>query len=98
MSISVHCLYITALETHFNNLKMADDMQRLLDGDSGRDKVKCKLRNLTVEHLPLEVRAEDIGTVAIGFKDIFPCLADFAGYNGSWSELKSELADRQRRT
>lgn len=47
----------------------------------------------TIGQLPLEVRAEDIGTVAMGFKVIFPYLAGFSGYGGRWNELESELGD-----
>jgi hypothetical protein len=96
MSISIHCLDLTVLETHFNTLTIVDDMQRLLDGGSGRDKVKCKLRTLGVWDLPFEVRGEDIETVAMGFRVIFPCLTNFPGYGGRWYKLKSKLGDLRR--
>jgi hypothetical protein len=93
MSISVRCLDLTVLETHFNTLTIVGDMQRLLDGGSGRDKAKCKVQKLFVGRLPFEVRREDIETVAMGFKVIFPCLMDIAGYSVCWYGLESKLRD-----
>jgi len=91
MSISVHCPDLTSLETHFNTLTIVDDMKHLHDGGSGRGNAKCKLRNLKVGYLPLEVRGEDIETLVVGFKVIFPCLTDFTQYNDHWYELRSKL-------
>jgi len=91
LSISVHCLNLTVLETHFNTRTIVGDMQRLLDIDAGRDKAKCKLKFLKSESLPFEVDGEDIETVVKGFRAIFPCLRT-AG-NGSWYEVKYRLRD-----
>jgi len=70
-------------------------MQRLLGERPGRDKPRCGLRRLSVETLPLEVRGEDIGTIAMGFKVTFPCLEGFSWhiYRGVWNDVESELQD-----
>jgi hypothetical protein len=87
LSISVHCLDLTDLSTHFNTLTIVEDTQRLLDEGSGRDKAKCKLEELSVGSMPLEIRSEDIETVGTGLKTIFPSLTR-AGYVGRWRELR----------
>jgi len=92
-SISTHCLGLTRLEIHFNTRTIVGDMQHLLDGDSGRGSAKCGLRKLVVGYLPLGVRGEDIGTLADGFKAIFPSLTDLTDYSGRWLELESRLCD-----
>ena len=82
------------LEIHFNTRTIVDDMQRLLDGDSGRDKVKCKLQYLTVGNLPLEVFREDIGTIEMGFTYIFPHLEDFLPDHWQiWEKVAAEPRD-----
>lgn len=92
LSISIHCLDLTVLETHFNTLTIIGDMRRLLDGGAGRDEAKCELRSLSVGHLPLEMPGEDMEIVARGFKAIFPYLTNFAGYNEHcWHKLMSKL-------
>jgi len=91
LSISIHCLDLTVLETHFNARTIVGDMQRLFDRGTGSDGAKCKLSRLMV-FLPFEVRGEDIGAVMVGFKVIFPCL-EAVGYDGYWHELSSELGD-----
>ena len=91
MSISVHCLDLTVLETHFNTRAIVGDMQRLLDGGAERSKEKCKLRNLAVGYLPLEVREEEVEAVAVGLKVIFPCLTECVDCNGCWFECNLEL-------
>lgn len=93
LSISAHCLDLTALKIHFNTLTIVEDIQRMLDGGSGRDKAKCKLKDLNVGCMPLEVREEDIETVAMGLKAIFPCLTSAlsAGYYGCWYQLGEKL-------
>ncbi|KAF9643754.1 hypothetical protein BDM02DRAFT_3122990 [Thelephora ganbajun] len=96
LMISVHCLDLVTLETHFNTRTIVGDIQRLLDGGSGRDKAKCKLWNLAVGYLPFEVYGEDIETVATGFKFIFPCLMDFFDSSGCWSELRRGMRERRR--
>ena len=95
VSISVHCLDLVALETHFNTQTIVGDMKRLLDGGAGRDKAKCKIESLSVWGLPLEIRDEDTETVATGFKDIFPHLKNF-GHFGTvrWVQLGFRLEDR----
>ena len=70
-----------------------DDIKCLVDGDSVRGSAKCGLRNLGVGRLPLEVHGEDVETVVVGFKAIFPCLTDLTGYNGRQYKLGSELWD-----
>lgn len=97
MSTSIQCPDLTVLGTHFNTLTIVSDMRRLLDDAAGRDKVKCKLPSLSVGGLLLGVRGEDIGTVALGFKAIFPYLTDFLTDPGAdkdgWYKLKSKLRD-----
>ena len=93
LSISVHCLDLTFLETHFNTLTIVGDIQRLLDGGSGDGNTKCGLPELVVGCLPLEVRGEDIETIVAGFKAIFPCLTNFVDDEGHWYELRSKLRD-----
>ncbi|KAF9650183.1 hypothetical protein BDM02DRAFT_3112402 [Thelephora ganbajun] len=90
---SVHCLDLIKLEIHFNTRTIVGGIQRLLGGGFGHDKVKCKLRNLAVGYLLLRVCGEDIETVAMGFKFIFPCLTDFADQSGLWYELGCRIRD-----
>jgi len=93
LSISIHCLRLTALETHFNTQTIIDDIQRLLNEGSGRGKPRCKLQNLCVGNSPLRVR-EDVGTIAMGLADIFPCLETFLGRGNereSWESVLSEV-------
>ena len=91
LSLSTHCLRLEFLVIHFNTRTVVGDMQRLLDRNSERDEPKCKLGSLKVGFLPLhEVRREDIGTVAMGFKVIFPCLIFFKG-KGQWSVVQAAL-------
>lgn len=66
MSISVHCLDLTALCIHFNTLTIVEDLQCLLDGGCGRDKAGCELEGLQVGCMPLGIRREDIETVEMG--------------------------------
>ena len=82
LSISVRCLDLTVLETHFNTQRIVSDMQRLVDGGVARDKPECKLRTLMVGRLPFGVGEEGIETIAMGFKIIFPCLASFEPWEG----------------
>ena len=100
VSISVHCLDLTVLETHFNTRTIVSDMQQLIDGGAERDTAKCKLRGLAVGRLPLEVNEENIEAVAMGFKVIFPCLKDFEGYSGilrdDWHKVESKLGNLRR--
>ena len=90
LSISVHCRDLTVLSIHFNTLTIVEDTQRLLDEGSGRDKARCKLEDLWVGSMPLEIRSEDIETVATGLKTIFPSLTR-AGYDGRWRELRAKF-------
>ena len=96
MSISVHCLDLTVLQTHFNTRTIVSDMQRLVSGGIGRDKVKCKLQRMMVRCLPLEVAGEDIETVAMGFKVIFPCLTGLWSQGSDWERLRSKIAGLRR--
>jgi len=93
LSISTHCLDLITLETHFNTLTIAEDIRRLLDNDSGRDKSKCKLSILAVGSIPLGADRKDIDmeTVQRGFEFIFPRLRDFTNYGGRWYELRTRL-------
>ena len=95
-SISVHCPDLTVLQVHFNTRTIVSDMQRLLDGVAGRGKAKCKLRNLSVGFLPLEVGEEDVKNVTVGLKVIFPCLTDLEDFSGTWYKPKSIPEDRGR--
>jgi len=49
-------------------------MQRLLDGGAERDEARCKLRSLFVGSISLEAHEEDIQTITMGLKAIFPYL------------------------
>jgi len=94
LSISIHCLGLTTLEIHFNTRTIAGDMQHLLNEGSERDEPRCQLRSLWVGRLPLQVREEDVGVVAKGFADIFPCLEYFSSYGrdrGRWKRVRSKL-------
>ena len=91
MSISTHCLDLKGLETHFNTLTIVGDMERLLDGNSGRDSAKCQLQKLGVGYSSPGVDGEDVETVVKGFKAIFPCLMGFTDHSGRWLELRSKL-------
>ena len=93
LSISTHCLDLITLETHFNTLTIAEDIQRLLGTDSARDESKCELSLLAVGSIPLGVDGRDIymETVHRGFEFIFPCLRYFMNYGGRWQELRTRL-------
>jgi len=96
LSISTHCLGLTLLEIHFNTQSIAGDMRRLLDEGSGRDKPRCELESLLVGCLPLRVGVGDVGIVAMGFADIFPCLKDFSSYDDyreDWKDVAFKLRD-----
>lgn len=78
VSISVHCLDLEVLETHFNTQTMTSDMQRLLSEGIGNGRAKCKVRELWVGGLPYGIeRGEDMETVARGFALIFPSLGRY---------------------
>jgi hypothetical protein len=97
LSISIHCLGLTLLETHFDTRSIVSDMKNLLSEGSGHDKPRCKLQSLLVGLLSLPVLAEDVGTVAMGFAHIFPCMKDFSsgGWDQKrWERVASELALR----
>jgi hypothetical protein len=97
LSISIHCLGLTLLEIHFNTRSIVSDMKNLLSEGSGRDKPRCKLQSLLVGLLSLPVLAEDVGTVAMGFAHIFPCVKYFSsgGWDQKlWERVASELALR----
>jgi len=91
MLISTHCLDLTILETHFNTCTIVGDMQRLLDGGSGRDSAKCQLQKLGIGYSPPGVGRKDVEIVVKGFKAIFPSLADFIDYSGHWRELRAKI-------
>ena len=93
LSISVNCPDLTVLETHFSTQTIVSDMQDLLDGGAGCDRIKCKVRSLVVGWLPLRVSGKDTETVAMGFKTIFPCLTNFDCWGRDWLELNSKLGD-----
>lgn len=87
MSISTHCLDLICLDTHFNTQTIVADMQRLLDGGAERDKAKCKLWSYSAGFAPLQVQGQDIQTVEMGFKAIFPNLTTLRGFDRSWGEM-----------
>ena len=95
LAMSTHCLDLVVLEIHFNTRTIVDDMKHLVDGGTGCDKIKCKLRNFSVGDLPLGVRGEDNVAVAMGFRDIFPCLKDILAYGSEWQKLRSQLTRMQ---
>ena len=83
MSISVHCMGLTVLETHFNTLEIVRDLQWVLDRGAGRDDAKCRVSNLPVGGLSVEAQ-KSIETVVMGLKVIFPCLRNLVN---RWSTL-----------
>jgi len=90
MSISVHCLDLTVLKTHFNTLEIVRDLQRVFDRGAGRDDAKCRVSNLPVGGgLSIEVQ-ENIETVVMGLKVIFPCLRSLVN---RWSSRVHEIID-----
>ena len=90
LSLSTHCLGLEFLEIHFNTRTIVANTRRLLDGSSGRGKAKCQLSCLRVGYLPLKVCGEDIETVAMGFKVIFPWLRSCHG-RGQWLSVGAAL-------
>ena len=98
LSISIHCLELAHLEIHFNTLSIVGDIQRLLSEGSGIGKPRCKLQSLPVGYLPLQACKEDVGVLAAGFADIFPCLACFPSDRNKrerrgWNAVASKLRD-----
>jgi len=98
LSISTRWLALTVLEIHFNTRTIAGDIRRLIDRGSRCDKPRCELERLCVGRLPLRVPEEDIGTVAMGFADIFPRLKHFQSWDdicdSNWECVASELRAR----
>ena len=94
LSLSVHCLDLTVLETHFNTKTIVSDMQHLLEGGDGRDEAKPKLRRLVVGRMIPRMLGKDVETVALGFKAIFPCLKGFDNWRSGWNQLESKLANQ----
>lgn len=76
MSISVHCLDLESLETHFITRGIAGDMQRLLDEAAWHGKPKCKVQELRTTELLLDASEAPEGweTIKRGYKLIFPHL------------------------
>ena len=93
LSLSVHCLGLMELETHFNTLTIVSDARRLLDEGIGHDKARCMVSDLPVGHLPTTVRENDIGNVAMGLKVIFPRLKYLRGKDGPLSVPIYEIVD-----
>ena len=91
LSLSIHCLGLKVLETHFNTRTIASDMQRLFDGGFGHDKPKCKVWNLCVGNVPLDVHEVDVGAIAMGLKRIFPCLKTCGGRE-QWVSVRAALS------
>ena len=91
LSLSIHCLGLHFLEIHFNTRTIIGDIQRLLDGNFGGNKAKCKLWNLVVGEAPLEVDEEDIETIVMGLRLIFPCLKTCSGV-GQWESVRTALS------
>jgi len=87
MSVSVHCLDLEVLEIHFNTRTIVGDIRHMLDGDAGRDKAKCQLQRLSVGSLLLQARGEDIKSIAMGLKVIFPHLKNIAGCHSRWRRV-----------
>ena len=96
LSISIHCLGLTFLEIHFNTETIVGDVQHLLHEATGRGKPRCRLReDLFFGQLPLQIHDEDVGTIAMGLVDIFPCLEDFSSRDHrGWGAVASKLLDR----
>ena len=91
MSISIHCPDLILLQTHINTKNIVGDMQRLLDGGVGHDKVKCKLQDLFVDDLPLKVDSEGMKTVAMGLRVIFPHLVRLSETDFRWFDLRIQM-------
>jgi len=91
VSISTHCLDLTVLEVHFNTKTIVSDMQRLLEGGAGLDEAKCKLQSLYVGLSPLDISKEDIETVAMGLRIIFPHITGLWGSNRHWDRVILKL-------
>ena len=91
MSISVNCLNLMVLEVHFNTVDIVRDLRLLIDGSSGHDRPKCKVGGLMVGDVPLDVHEVDVETVAMGFRAILPCLANFIG-SGKWLSVQAALS------
>lgn len=91
VSISLNCLDLEELETHFDTQTIAVDVRRLLDNHTSREKTKCK--RLCVGVLPLDLPSDDVGIVAMGFRVIFPYLTGFTGYTWAscWRQVESNL-------
>ena len=94
LSLSIHCLELDFLEIHFNTRTIMNDIRRLLDGGFGCDKAKCRLWCLSAGDVPLEVGEEDIETVVMAFKAIFPCLESCIRVRGRWGLVHHALLDR----
>ena len=88
MSISVNCL---ELKIHFNTRDIIRDLRFLLQGNSGRDRPKCKVWNLMVGDVPLEVQGVDVETVAMGFRVILPHLKHLGGWE-NWLPVRAALS------
>ena len=89
MSISIHCLDLSILETHFNTQTIVDDMQSLLNGGVGHNKAKCRLWRILVGYQPLELDSADLRTIAMGFSVIFPRMVQLVGYH--WIGLRRRI-------
>ena len=85
------------LEIHFNTRTIVRDIQCLVDEGARHDKAKCELRSLAVYSLPHVVHKEDIGTVAMGLKIIFPRLVSISYGDSRWYEVRYGLDDRRQR-
>lgn len=93
LSLSVRCLGLTDLETHFNTQAIVSDIRHLLDEGVGHDKAKCMVSELSVGKLPPIVCKEDVENVAMGLKVIFPRLRKVWDEDGILSPLTYEIED-----
>lgn len=92
MSISVHRLDLAALETHISTLEIVRDSQQLLDGGTGREKAKCKVLVFSVGNFSTTLCKEDIKTLGIGFKAIFPCLRQIRYIGKKWMVISASFS------
>ena len=91
MAISVRCLDLLLLETHFNVQTIVGDMQSLLDGGAGHNKAKCQLRSIFVGDTPLELDPAGLRAVAMGLNVIFPHMTHLVGHTFRWRELRRQM-------
>ena len=91
LSLSTHCKDLENLEIHFNTTNLLGDLASMSEDPRLHDAhslPKCELWWLDVWSAPLQIRAEDRGSVAAGFLRIFPLLRTISSNPGiGWGSL-----------